>query len=72
MLTRATMRLRRVRAIDGKELSTEGLEQAGMSVGFEWRKEPTMIAMTLLVLISVCLIFGGYEHAENLRKYNRN
>jgi hypothetical protein len=61
----------RLRAIYGKELSRDGLELAGLSVGFEWRKEPTMMAMTLLVLISVCLIFGGYEHAENLRKYNR-
>jgi hypothetical protein len=30
-----------------------------------------MAALALLVLISVCLIFGGYEHAKNLRKYNR-
>jgi hypothetical protein len=31
----------------------------------------TMIAITLLLLISVCLVFGGFEHAKNLQKYNR-
>jgi hypothetical protein len=57
-------------AIYGQELSRDGLELTGNSVGFDW-KGATMIAITLLLLISVCLVFGGYEHAKNLQKYNR-
>ena len=30
-----------------------------------------MMALTLIVLITVCVILGGFEHKKNLRKCNQ-
>jgi hypothetical protein len=52
------------RAIYGEELSTDARHRSG-DEGRSFSEEvPTMIGLILMLLISVCLIFAGYKHAE--------
>ena len=57
--------------IDGERMSTDTPHLSGKERRLFATRNRQMMGLTLILLVAVCLIAGGFEHKKNLRKYNQ-
>jgi len=60
-----------IRTTYGEQLATDAPYLSGKERRLFATRNRQMMGSTLILLVAVCLIAGGFEHKKNLRKYNR-